>query len=877
MTELDKNEGGQAWAETSDELLSRLLDDAFYGKTLLAVTGAQGGEQSGLSKRFASQFASEAECLSLGCSDFLDRDKFLSLLVSLLGPEAAEYAGDSDLLTIADYAGSLADQERLLIILLEEAESIAPALLDTLYELVDEADEASLSCVLFGDSSLESVIERADPDGGVEDFTWYTLPAATPVLPDNDLEGSDEEGVDRKAGAEEKSKPRDGDGLADVGAQGKFGGDSAPPPTEPAAQKNAAPAETAAASEFPDVEEGGSREEDLLLDFALAEEAVEQASRDLQEGSEPLPDEAALQDSALNSEFASESFSLPAEEREGSEGAADLSAEGLDGPEENLDETIDEFLEEQQKDTGERAQEETLNGAAGRAWEDLQDTGIEEIKYELAAEPINEAVGNSYDNSQAEQVAAQSEDSHFDEQLVSQAELSSSARLSEGGEDEIVKAEDGHAFASESTTAPKTLVAASLAAEESLGIASESDFNEEVEEGSDEEDDALGLDASADSTSAVEGVGNEIQAGGAPIDSDDDFDRDIDDWLEPDGQPQIGPAVGSALEFDFDDDPDEDLGDGYSEGFHEDPREDYGERPVNAGDQAQGVPRSAGAGLIAGLASGTAAAAQTAKELAALLVERLAAGRLYWLATAGLAIAFIAVLAFWRIPEEPSQGRIELGSPLGRVEESGAQGTGDQETGAETNTAAALASPLASSRPALRPRIPPAVQQESTRETARPAPVPPSLSASADRAPREREPAPASTAATADAAVEAPVAAPSAGSRPAPANVASAAITATNSFADTLRAAPSTSYTLQILGTSSAAAAAEFVEQNGAGLLQTLGYYATQRAGQPWYVVSYGVFAQRSDAQATLRRLPSRLSAAGPWVRQLAGVQSAMQ
>ena len=877
MTELDNNEGGQAWAETSDELLSRLLDDAFYGKTLLAVTGAQGGEQSGLSKRFASQFASEAECLSLGCSDFLDRDKFLSLLVSLLGPEAAEYAGDSDLLTIADYAGSLADQERLLIILLEEAESIAPALLDTLYELVDEADEASLSCVLFGDSSLESVIERADPDGGVEDFTWYTLPAATPVLPDNDLEGSDGEGADRKAGAEEKSKPRDGDGLADVGAQGEFGGDSAPPPAEPAAQKNAAPAETAAASEFPDVEEGGSREEDLLLDFALAEETVEQASRDFQEESEPLPGEAAPQDSALNSEFASESFSPPAEEREGSEGAADLSAEGLDGPEENLDETIDEFLEEQQKDTGEGAQEETLNGAAGRAWEDLQDTGIEEIKYELAAEPINEAVGNSYDNSQAEQVAAQSEDSHFDEQPISQAELSSIAGLSEGGEDEIVKAEDDHAFASESTTAPESLVAASLAAEESLGIASESDFNEEFEEGSDEEDDALGLYASADSTSAVEGVGNEIQAGGAPIDSDDDFDRDIDDWLEPDGQPQIGPAVGSALEFDFDDDPDEDLGDGYSEGFHEDPREDYGERPVNAGDQAQGVPRSAGAGLIAGLASGTAAAAQTAKELAALLVERLAAGRLYWLATAGLAIAFIAVLAFWRIPAEPSQGRIELGSPLGRVEESGAQGTGDQETGAETNTAAALASPLASSRPALRPRIPPAVQQESTRETARPAPVPPSLSASADRAPQERDPAPASTAATADAAVEAPVAAPSAGSRPAPANVASAAITATNSFADTLRAAPATSYTLQILGTSSAAAAAEFVEQNGAGLRQTLGYYATQRAGQPWYVVSYGVFAQRSDAQATLRRLPSRLSAAGPWVRQLAGVQSAMQ
>ena len=88
--------------------------------------------------------------------------------------------------------------------------------------------------------------------------------------------------------------------------------------------------------------------------------------------------------SALNSEFASESFSSATEEREGSEQTADLSAEGPDGPDENLNETIDEFIEEQQKDTGEEAQEETLNGAAVRAWEVLQDTGIEESSDELA-------------------------------------------------------------------------------------------------------------------------------------------------------------------------------------------------------------------------------------------------------------------------------------------------------------------------------------------------------------------------------------------------------------------------------------------------------------------------------------------------------------
>lgn len=65
-----------------------------------------------------------------------------------------------------------------------------------------------------------------------------------------------------------------------------------------------------------------------------------------------------------------------------------------------------------------------------------------------------------------------------------------------------------------------------------------------------------------------------------------------------------------------------------------------------------------------------------------------------------------------------------------------------------------------------------------------------------------------------------------------------------------------------------------FVERNGGGLRQTLGYYRAERAGAPWYVVVYGLFATRAEAEATLNRLPQALAASGPWVRSLSAAQA---
>lgn len=873
MTELEKSKNGQVSGEASDELLSRLLDDAFYGRALLAVTGAQGGDQSRLSKRFASQFASEAECLSVCCSDFLDRDKFLSLLVSLLGPEAVEYAGDSDLLTIADYAGSLADQERLLIILLEEAESLAPALLDTLYELVDEADEASLSCVLLGDSSLQSVIERADPDGGVEDFTWYTVPAGAQLLPNEALEGGDEEDTDQDLGMEqdlgmvqkEQPGPLAAEELEAASEAGDFGGESESPRLEYPAQDGEVAPEATVESEWHDEEEGFFHEENLLLDFALAEDAVEQVSPDLQADSVQSSQQSAARGLAGSSEPVSDPTQSPPAGAE-EEASADRLAEDLEQSEETgSGGAFEEIVESVPKQAQDEALEETLNDTAHSAAEGLPIERVEAISEApeagLESEPGRESSGRSPE----EQATARGGERNADEGPAS--ELAPAFDTEPAAEDgpEAAEKELDPGVVIDQTADPKESVAELLTGEASADI--DSGFDERAGQGSVENNDGIALDAAAESALAAAGAESESQAGDVAVgdddEIDDDFDRDIDDWLEPDSQPRIGSAAGSALEFDFDDELDDDLEDNDETGI------------ASAGNQAQKSPRSPGAGLIASLTSSTVAAVHSVKGLAALLLERLAAGRLYWFATAALAFAFIAVLAFWRIPAEPPQGRIELASPLAGVDAASAQGAGIQETGADDNPVDVSTNPPPSSQVAVRPRIPPAVRQDSPRDIAQPARAP--SSPEADQAPRARE-ADVPATATAGAAAQPRTVEQSADARvPRPAPASTAATTAAGSFADALLAAPPTSYTLQILGTSSAAAAEEFVAQNAAGLRQTLGYYATVRAGQPWYVVSYGVFTQRSDAQATLRRLPSRLSAAGPWVRQLASVQATIR
>ncbi len=79
-------------------------------------------------------------------------------------------------------------------------------------------------------------------------------------------------------------------------------------------------------------------------------------------------------------------------------------------------------------------------------------------------------------------------------------------------------------------------------------------------------------------------------------------------------------------------------------------------------------------------------------------------------------------------------------------------------------------------------------------------------------------------------------------------------------------------YTLQILGTRSESSAQAFVREQGGEYR----YFKKQHQGQPLYVVTYGSFATRDQAQAALKQLPAKVQAGKPWPRTIASIQQEM-
>jgi hypothetical protein len=629
-----------------DALLSEIVDDAFYGRPLLAVTGEEGAGKTALARRFCQQFAGEVECIQLTPADFQHRDSFLATLVSRLGPEAIEYTADSDLITIADYAGSLADQERLLVLLIDDAQLLTPALLETLYELVDEADEASLCCLLLGTPQLRSAIENADPNGGAEDFTWFDMP----------------------------------------------------PQEQPQA---AAPMPASSADE-------------LVVDEPVFEEPVSE---------EPALEEPELAETAL-----------------------------------------EEVLEAAQAEQAEQVEE--LDEV-----DEVEEVSVlEEV---IEAEEVNEV----------------------DEVSVLE---------------EIAEAEEF----------------------EEVSVEEEIAEPEELEE-------ATALEAEEEDPEPAES---------------EDFDRDIDSWLEPDDRPKIG-SIGSGvdLEFDFDEDSDEDFD------THSD--EDTGEEsaPVSASTPAEKASKSR-----AKKQAGGADVLAAARGMMLGLPSKLAAARAYWVAAAALAIVFIGVLVFWRIPDEPASGRIELAAPL-------APSRPLAMREAQPTQPVAVPERVAERAPERMPERatePPAIMD--TQPVPAPLPQQSTVSAPVPAAPAPTAATPVAPPAPTVAATPVPLVRPATAAPPVPAP----AVPVDASFESAFLAAPAQSFTLQILTASNEANVRAFVSRYGAGLRQALGYVTTQRSGRPLYVVTYGNFGDRASAEETLRRLPTALAEAGPWVRQVGTLQA---
>jgi DamX protein len=155
----------------------------------------------------------------------------------------------------------------------------------------------------------------------------------------------------------------------------------------------------------------------------------------------------------------------------------------------------------------------------------------------------------------------------------------------------------------------------------------------------------------------------------------------------------------------------------------------------------------------------------------------------------------------------------------------------------------------------------PSEEQLAMTEAARTQPLPP---------PAAPVPSPVATAPVAPAvpaalpAAAAPPAAPVASVKPVP-----AVAVATTKANDWYLQQAASRFTIQVLGSRSQASAEDFVRQNGADYR----FFRKMHQGQALYVVTYGVFSDRTAAQAAIKTLPAKVQAGNPWPKSFASIQ----
>jgi len=149
------------------------------------------------------------------------------------------------------------------------------------------------------------------------------------------------------------------------------------------------------------------------------------------------------------------------------------------------------------------------------------------------------------------------------------------------------------------------------------------------------------------------------------------------------------------------------------------------------------------------------------------------------------------------------------------------------------------------------------------------APVVPATAPASAAAPARIEPAPVAPVRPAPAPAPAPAVAPTPAPKPAAAPAPAPSVARAGNW---YAAQAGSRYTLQILGTRSESSAQAFVREQGGEYR----YFKKQHQGQPLYVVTYGSFATRDQAQAALRQLPAKVQAGKPWPRTIASIQQEM-
>ena len=176
---------------------------------------------------------------------------------------------------------------------------------------------------------------------------------------------------------------------------------------------------------------------------------------------------------------------------------------------------------------------------------------------------------------------------------------------------------------------------------------------------------------------------------------------------------------------------------------------------------------------------------------------------------------------------------------------------------------------------AVAPRQEPAAPRAEERK----APAPAVTARAEPAAPKPAEPARAAPGKTADAASASAAEAPRERVATAPRQAASTVrLDATPPPAEAPRepqtwfdAAPAGHYTAQLIGSSNPDALERFVSRHGLGDRAAL--VETRRDGKSWFLVVYGDFASRGDANRALARLPEAARKHGAWVRTVGEVR----